>query len=133
MKNLLAAAVIGTSLIGCATTPPGMSENDAGFKLANAGQYSQAESYFLRALEANPNNPYALANLGQVYEMSGRFSQSREMYQRLLNVPPNAQPNVLRKFGQGINDETESFHDMAERNLASMKDKADNTNVAFNR
>ncbi len=131
MKNLLAAAVIGGSLIGCATTPPGMSENDAGFKLAKAGQYSQAEPYFERALAANPNNPYVLTNLGTIYQMSGRFSQSREMYQMILKLPPNRTPNVEYAFNGPNDDVDNSFHDIAIKNLASMKGKVDRTDKVF--
>ena len=135
MKNLLVAAVISASLIGCAATAPGMSDNDAGFKLAKAGQYSQAEPYFDRALAANPNNPYALTNLGNIYEMSGRYSQSREMYQRLLKLPPNATPTVEYEFNAPNKDPNEdgtnSFRDIATKNLASMKDKVDRTDMAY--
>lgn len=134
MKNLLAVAVIGVSLIGCAGTGPGMSENDAGAKLMHSGEFSRAETHLVRALEADSKNPYALSNLGYVYEMSGRYSQSREMYQRVVDLRTNEKkPNVDlgAETESGNADDKESFHDLAVKHLAGLKDRTDRTDLAF--
>lgn len=131
MKNLLTVAVISVSLVGCAATAPGMSDNAAGFKLAKAGQYSQAEPYFDRALAANPNNPYPLTNLGYIYELSGRFSKSRDMYQRVLQLPRTSTPTIEYEFNDPNDNENDSFRAIATRNLESMKNKVDRVDMAF--
>jgi tetratricopeptide (TPR) repeat protein len=63
--------------------------------LANQGllelsnrNYLGAEANLLVALDLNPNNPYALLNLGVVYHNTDRPAEAVEMYLRVLDLKP---------------------------------------------
>ena len=136
MKKFLLLAVVGLSLIGCATS--GTSDINTGYNLMKNGNLAQAEPYFLKALQANPNDPYALTNLGGIYQLQGRFSESRDMYTRIINqkLPENRIPGVETggvDRGQvvGVNENgeveaaPESFNEIALKQLAGMGGKID--------
>ena len=62
-------------------------------KLTNQGSeaiivqdYLGAERYLGEALARNPDNPYALFNMGLVYENTGRQQQAISMYQKVLDL-----------------------------------------------
>ncbi len=40
----------------------------------------------IRPLALNPNNPYALLNMGVVYQNTGRPEKAREMYNRVIEL-----------------------------------------------
>lgn len=44
----------------------------------------EAVMYFKEALEIDPKNPYALLNMGVVYEQQNKVEQALEMYQKLI-------------------------------------------------
>ena len=83
-RVLLSASVI-TTLVGCAspvTTDQQLVER--GYQHILSQQWGQAETALLRALEADANNPYALMNLGLVYERTDRDAEAMEMYNRVI-------------------------------------------------
>jgi len=47
-------------------------------------KYDKAKSSLEKALEVNPSNPYALFNLGLVYERQGNKEQAMLMYQKII-------------------------------------------------
>ena len=64
-------------------------------KLANRGSkaivihdYRSAEKYLEEALALNPDNPYALFNMGVVYEKTGRQQEAIAMCQKVLELNP---------------------------------------------
>jgi general secretion pathway protein D len=57
---------------------------DLGFDKLQKRDYGQARDYFQKALEIDPNNPYALINLGVVNEREGHVTAAREMYEKVL-------------------------------------------------
>ena len=61
---------------------------DKGFAELSNGNYPQAEANLLVALDLNPENPFALLNLGVVYQDTGRTSEAVEIYERLLELTP---------------------------------------------
>jgi general secretion pathway protein D len=71
---------------------PGNSEDmelsDQGFELLEDKEYDKAKEYFERALEINPDNPYALLNLGVVYDEKGQKDKAIGMYQRVIRLDP---------------------------------------------
>ena len=64
---------------------------DRGYKALSEANYRDAEVYLTSALEANPSNPYALLNLGVVFEQTERIDQAREMYARVILINPQAE------------------------------------------
>ena len=52
-------------------------------------EIDKAESAIHMALEANPDNPYALNQAGIIMREQGKFSASEEMYKRALAEYPN--------------------------------------------
>lgn len=104
-------------------TITGQRENNAGFVLAKKGQYAAAEPHFKRALELNPNNPFALTNMAYLYELTGRLSESKAMYQKVvdLRLPANVKPTEEAGGSiPSVMDSTESLTAIANRHLASM-------------
>ena len=135
MKNLLLVTMVGLSLTGFSTfknaeaadmrlvtgqnRPAEIDNNRAGFALAKQGRYAEAEPYFQRELQTAPNSPYALLALGGIYEVSGRFSQARVMYQRILalrTTESNAGQFDFNNRGS-VDAGVESFNTIAERHL----------------
>ena len=56
----------------------------AGYKKLQANDLEAAKEYFLKALDTNPANPYALMNLGVVYEKEGNPDEAMKMYQAVV-------------------------------------------------
>jgi len=50
--------------------------------------YEKADYYFVKALEKEKNNPAAIYESADIYEKKGRYSESIEMYKKLLSVLP---------------------------------------------
>ncbi len=48
------------------------------------GNYKQAENYLDKALSKNPNNMYAVLNMGVVYFNTDRRDQAREMFNKVI-------------------------------------------------
>ena len=46
--------------------------------------------FFEQALQINPQNPYALLNLGVIHEKEGNRVQAIKMYQRVIALDPIA-------------------------------------------
>lgn len=94
--------IICVALIGCATLDEDMglmgygtlsqdmSLSNQGFEELLRGNYQQAEKYLEEALSLNPVNPYALLNMGVVYQNTGRISQARLMYIKVIAHNPDA-------------------------------------------
>lgn len=72
-------------LVGCATLREDMRLSNQGLGEISKGNYQDAEKYLERALSSNPNNPYAILNMGVVYHNTGRKEQAREMYKKVLS------------------------------------------------
>jgi tetratricopeptide (TPR) repeat protein len=106
MKNsfLLALSLwIGLGLCGCATQD--MELSNKGFQEISHGDFEQAEVDLETALALNPDNPYALLNLGVVYQENGRLDKAREKYEKLIALKPNAiaeESNSASLTGKGL-------------------------------
>jgi hypothetical protein len=62
---------------------------DLGHAALLSGNYGLAEAYLEAALEINPDNPYALHNLGVVYYNTNRTDKARELYAKLVAFDPS--------------------------------------------
>jgi len=52
------------------------------------GNYGRAETYFLKALETDPEYRTPLANLGVLYDLLGREKEARQLYRAALRSSP---------------------------------------------
>lgn len=57
---------------------------ELGFAEMKENDYKEAKEYFYEALEIDPENPYALYNLGVIYESEGNREAAKESYQRVI-------------------------------------------------
>jgi tetratricopeptide (TPR) repeat protein len=100
---LLTVGVAG--LVGCATQD--MELSNEGFRAISEKNYGQAETSLEKALSINPDNPYALLNMGVVYQETGRLDKARQMYEKLIALQPKEvaeQSNTDSLAGKGLAD-----------------------------
>jgi general secretion pathway protein D len=57
---------------------------ELGYQKLQSNNIQGAKEYFKEALEVNPNNPYALINLGVVYEREGKKEMALDTYQKVI-------------------------------------------------
>ena len=94
---------------------------DQGFQALSQGNYRDAELYLTTALEANSSNPYALLNMGVVYEKTGRIEQARDMYARVVLINPVA--TAVESTDEGLVGAT--LADIARQNLVSLSERTE--------
>ncbi|MGW8194162.1 MAG: type II secretion system secretin GspD [Desulforhopalus sp.] len=56
-----------------------------GYKKLQANELTGARDYFMKALEIDPKNPFALMNMGVVYEKEGQPELALRMYQAVVD------------------------------------------------
>jgi hypothetical protein len=82
----------------CAST---LTEDDRlseqGFQELSVRNYREAERLLEEALSLNSENPYALLNMGVVYQNTGRIEKAREMYERVIALAPEDTATVSNK------------------------------------
>jgi len=91
--------------VGCATQDMELS-NEA-FQALSGNNYAQAEASLEKALSINPDNPYALLNMGVVYQETGRLDKARQMYERVIALQPKEiaeESNTGSFAGKGLAD-----------------------------
>jgi general secretion pathway protein D len=59
---------------------------DIGFAKLQNKEFEKAKGYFEQALKINPDNPYALINMGIIYEHDMDKVQAAEMYRQVLDL-----------------------------------------------
>lgn len=71
-----------------AAEAPGLSAPyiDLGVAYHQRGNLEAAEAALGKALDANPNHPIALNELGIIYRKTGRFAEARKSYEAALDV-----------------------------------------------
>ena len=79
--------------------------------------YLAAEKYLEEALAVNPDNPYALFNMGVVYEKTGRQQQAISMYQKVLYLYPDGKTTK----GKKVSPEEQSLIESAQANLKKLQ------------
>ncbi len=57
-----------------------------GYEMLMAGDIQDAKDYFLEALDINPENSFALMNMGVVHEKEGNTEEALKMYQAVMSV-----------------------------------------------
>lgn len=115
--RLFLIASIAAALGGCAVTPSNETKLvNNGFEYILNQQWSEAETVLLQALESNADDPFALLNLGVVYQQTGRNEEAREMYNRVIDSK-----TTLRAGRSNIAEERDRpLTELAQDNLARM-------------
>ena len=115
--RLFLIASLAAALGGCAV--PFTKEQQLvqdGFDHILNQQWSDAETVLLQALESDANDPYALLNLGVVYQQTGRDDQARDMYNRVIESD-----TTLRASRSNLTDERDRLlTELAQDNLDRM-------------
>lgn len=83
---LLLIGLSGCGLSSQAELPYDMTIANKGYQAMVERNYEKAEAFFDLALSVNPENPYALLNLGVVYHNTGRLEQAKQMYQKVIEL-----------------------------------------------
>ncbi|MDD5168925.1 MAG: tetratricopeptide repeat protein [Syntrophales bacterium] len=105
-------------VFGCAATiSKDMQLSEQGFEYLNKGNYVEAEKYYDQALAENPNNPYAILNLGVIYQNTKRIPKAKEMYQKVIKLNPT--DIVAKSNKEGAAGKT--LVDLAKDNLKSLR------------
>ena len=81
---LIITTIMFALLLGCGGKD--MKLTNQGSEAIIVQDYLGAERYLGEALARNPDNPYALFNMGLVYENTGRQQQAISMYQKVLGL-----------------------------------------------
>ena len=106
-------------LLSCASSPqesPDMELSEQAFEAIAAGDYEKAEAILEVALSINPENPYALLNLGVVYQNTSRIEKAREQYVKVILL--EAKEKVLKSNVKDM--EGKSLVDIAKQNLENL-------------
>jgi Tfp pilus assembly protein PilF len=102
---------------GCATTRSDMAYSNRGFEELCKQNFTKAEEYLEKALEINPDNAYALLNMGCVCQNTGRPEKARQMYQKVIDLEsqsPAERSNEDWARGKKLSE-------IAKRNLETLK------------
>jgi general secretion pathway protein D len=67
-----------------------MALTEMGYEKLLKNNYQVAKEYFVKALDNDPANPFALLNLGVVYEYEENPAKAREMYQAVITTGTSA-------------------------------------------
>jgi Flp pilus assembly protein TadD len=86
MEWIMGIFMISILFAGCATTGSDMAYSNQGFEELCKQNYTKAEEYLEKALEINPNNPYAILNMGCVCQNTGRLEKARQMYLKVIEL-----------------------------------------------
>ena len=121
MKALVLILLLGM-LSGCglnsqAELPYDMTLANEGYQAMVEQNYEKAEAFFDLALSVNPENPYALLNLGVVYHNTGRFDQAKQMYRKVIELKSTIKADhTTNKNFQG-----KTLSEIAETNLRAIE------------
>lgn len=105
----LAGLILLLFLGACATTSSTEEAElvENGFTAMSGGDYDTAEHLLNQALDLNDKNPYALLNLGVVYQETQRYEKARELYQAVIDQDPSetaVSTNVQGYSGRKLSD-----------------------------
>ncbi len=89
-----------------------------GYDNLERGDYTTAESYYRKALLLEPDNPYALLNLGVIAQRTGRPLEAADLYRRVIALQAAAPAVVSTDPGQV----GRSVSDIARANLKELLD-----------
>jgi general secretion pathway protein D len=88
-----------------------------GYRAMVEQNYEKAEAFFDLALSVNPENPYALLNLGVVYHNTGRFEQAKKLYRKVIEL----KSTIAAEHTTNKNFKGKTLSEIAETNLRSIE------------
>ncbi len=71
-------------------------QNALGFSLAAQSNYASAIRHYKAALQAKPDYPVALNNLGYAFERQGKPDEARDTYAKALSLDPTNKTTLKR-------------------------------------
>lgn len=89
-------------------------EAELGLAELGMGNYAVAEAHFQKALKANPKDVHALLGMGILFQNTGQPTKSREMYEAILAIRPDAS----QQFVVWNTNNTRPISEIASVNLA---------------
>ncbi len=89
---------------------------DIGFAKLQNKEFNKARGYFDQALKIDPENPYALINLGIISEQEGDKVRAAEMYQQVLDLAGKG--GSTAGGGRGVD---EALQNVARENLEQLQ------------
>ncbi len=93
--------------------------SDLGYQFLQAKDYDKAKQFLEQALEINPDNPYALLNMGVTYEAQGKRDEAIKMYEKVITLNPE-----YRAFESTDPEKTgHKLSDIATDNLRRLRDQ----------
>lgn len=93
--------------------------SDRGFSHLKLKEYDRAKDYFEMALKINPDNPYAILNMGVYYEEKGEKEEAIKMYKKVISLnPPDRAYTSTDPSQKG-----RKLTDMAKDNLRILQEK----------
>ena len=117
MKRIIAATVpfVLISMSACTIASQSSIDTQHGFEALKNKDYATAETDLNAALASDPNNAYAILDLGVVYQNTGRIAQARANYQKVIDLNPTAVATQTTNAQNGA-----SLVDMAKADLAAL-------------
>jgi Tfp pilus assembly protein PilF len=115
----VAMVILPLVLAGCASTSGGMNLVNKGFNHIEKGELADAETVLNEAVQKYPENPYAVLDLGTVYQRTGRFDQAREMFEKVIAMDAKDNPSRRSKFV----DPNKNLTQIAQDNLKTLPAK----------
>jgi tetratricopeptide (TPR) repeat protein len=121
MKALVSILLLAT-LGGCgmnnqAELPYDMTIANRGYQAMLKQNYEEAEAFFDLALSVNPENPYALLNLGVVYHNTGRLEQAKQLYLKVIEL----NSTTKAKYATDNKFKGSTLSEIAEKNLLTIE------------
>lgn len=116
-RMLLTLGLIAFLITGCATPTRDAALVEKGFQQIQKNDMAAAEASFDEALKANPDNAYAMVNLGYIYQSSNRTAKAVEMYNKVIKR--NGPEMVEKSDKEGKAGKT--LVQLAKENLALIK------------
>jgi len=95
---------------------------DLGYEKLASGSNIAAKEYFIEALSINPNNPFALINLGVLYEKDNVYPMAIQMYQRVIDTGTQE----IARSPEGYEGVDISLVEIARENIIHAKKKMQN-------
>jgi len=91
---------------------------DLAYGYIQTKDYDKAAEYYEKALKINPDNPYALLNMGFIYQKKKDNQKAIEMYERLISLDPDERAYASTEPAQA----GRKLSDIARDNLANLQD-----------
>ncbi len=90
-----------------------------GLEKMSQKKYIEAEYCFTRALEIDPVNPFALINMGTVYEHNGEFTNALKTYKKVITEITD---RAVNKEG-GIDEENQKYLNRARKGIERLLER----------